>query len=98
MFSMMKTRVIFMVSQTLVCEKCEFQMKVESKNKKSATAIYDYGKINPINNKLLEFNCLLCGHPLKKAKKKPSKILSDSNRGNRERWEPAEMINANEND
>ncbi len=95
----MKIRLIFMVSLTLVCEKCEFQMKVESKNKKSATAICDYGKINPINSKLLEFNCLLCGHPLKKAKEKPSSILSDSNRGkrgNRERWEPAEMINANE--
>jgi hypothetical protein len=85
-----------MVTQTLTCEKCEFEIVIESKNKKSAAAINDYGKVNSINRKSIEFNCLLCGHPMKKALKKPSRVLSDSNRGDRERWEPAEMINANE--
>jgi predicted RNA-binding Zn-ribbon protein involved in translation (DUF1610 family) len=85
-----------MVTQILVCEKCGFQIKVESKDKKSETVIIDYGEVSSINNKIIEFNCLVCGTPLKIAKKKPSRILSDSGRGNRERWEPAEMINANE--
>ena len=85
-----------MVTQILVCGKCGFQIKVESQDEKSETVICDYGKISSINNKLLEFNCLVCGTPLKIAKRKPSRILSDSSRGERERWEPAEMINANE--
>ena len=87
-----------MVTQILICGKCGFQIKVESKDKKSDTALGDYGKVSSINNKLFEFNCLVCGTPLKIAKRKPSRVLSDSSRGNRERWEPAEMINANEND
>ncbi|MGO9387934.1 MAG: hypothetical protein ACLPWD_07805 [Methanobacterium sp.] len=85
-----------MATQILICEKCGFQIKVESKDQKSETVLCDYGKVSSMNNKLLEFNCLVCGTPLKIAKKKPSRILSDSSRGERERWEPAEMINAND--
>ncbi len=73
-----------MVTRTLTCENpnCTFKIKVESKDRKAAEAIFDYGKVNPVLGKPFEFNCLSCGHPLKKLsdKKKPSEILSDESR------------------
>jgi hypothetical protein len=69
-----------MIKLTLTCEnpKCALTLTVESKDKKSASAIYDYGKVSKVSGKVREFNCLMCGHPLVKAGIKPSKILSDS--------------------
>ncbi len=86
---------------TLVCEKCGLMLIIGSKNKKAANAIFDYGKVNPVLGEPYELNCLSCCHPMVKARAKPefNKVLSDSHNKckcwhskDREKWEPAEMI------
>lgn len=81
-----------MVVCKLTCEKCGFQVKLESMDTESAESLSDYGKINKVSGKPLEFNCLLCGRPLKKniQKVEQQEILFERSK-NKESFIPSEM-------